>query len=128
MTPQGHLDILDLPLPADAAAKPRQAGCASFEELTPQQFGQRPELVVLLLHAPHGEHEFGAFRAVVPLPNSRVAAHYVAELPLDQPLGLVCPDGEASARLAIRLARQGRLVVHLAGGLAEWCRLKDCCF
>jgi rhodanese-related sulfurtransferase len=91
--------------------------------LTAQQFAARKDLVVLLLKAPHAAGEFSGFRGVVPLPNSQLAGHYVAELGRGQPVGLVCPDGECSSRLAIRLARAGFTVHHLAGGLREWYRL-----
>lgn len=110
---------------ATARTGPRDAGptAAGYTELTAQQFAARRELVVLLLKAPHAAGEFAGFQGVVPLPNSQLAAHYVVELGRNQPVGLVCPDGECSSRLAIRLARAGFTVHHLAGGLREWYRL-----
>lgn len=110
---------------APSRSDPRGAGpaAAGYAELTAQQFAARKDLVVLLLKAPHAAGEFAGFRGVVPLPNSQLAGHYVAELGRSQPVGLVCPDGECSSRLAIRLARAGFTVHHLAGGLREWYRL-----
>ena len=40
--------------------------------------------------------------------------------PCERPIGLACPDGTCSSRLAIRLSRQGFTVYHLAGGIHEW--------
>ncbi len=108
---------------ADAACCGRSvAASAGYLELTPQEFRARPDLLVVLVHAPQAQQEFAGFRAVLPLPACQLAAAYLREVPRDQPLGVVCPDGEASARLAIRLAREGYTVAHLCGGLQEWHR------
>jgi len=98
---------------------------ACYTELTAHQFTERKDLVVLLLKAPYAAHDFAGFRGVVPLPNGQVASHYVAEIGRGQPIGLVCNDGECSSRVAIRLARAGYAVHHLAGGLREWNRLQQ---
>ncbi len=100
----------------------RPAAC--YEELSAHQFADRRDLIVLLLKAPYAAGEFTGFRAVVPLPNGQVVGHYLAEVGQGQPVGLVCPDGECSSRVAIRLARLGYAVYHLAGGLREWYRLQ----
>jgi rhodanese-related sulfurtransferase len=106
-------------------ARPPGRAQACYEELSAHQFSERRDLVVLLLKAPHAAGEFAGFRAVVPLPNGQVVAHYLAEVGKGQPVGLVCPDGECSSRVAIRLARLGYSVHHLAGGLREWYRLQQ---
>jgi rhodanese-related sulfurtransferase len=114
----------DFPAGATVARLPGRAQ-ACYEELSAHQFSERRDLVVLLLKAPHAAGEFTGFRAVVPLPNGQVVGHYLAEVGRGQPVGLVCPDGECSSRVAIRLARLGYSVHHLAGGLREWYRLQQ---
>jgi rhodanese-related sulfurtransferase len=124
-----HPSGLDLPAAATASWPVGQTSGgrkqAGYEELTAHQFAERRDLVVLLLKAPHAAGEFSGFRAVVPLPNGQVVGHYLAEIGAGQPVGLVCPDGECSSRVAIRLARLGYAVHHLAGGLREWYRLQQ---
>ena len=112
-------------LPSGAVTRRAGRKQAGYEEMTAHQFAERKDLVVLLLKAPHAAGEFAGFRAVVPLPNGQVVGHYLAEVDQGQPVGLVCPDGECSSRVAIRLARLGYAVHHLAGGLREWYRLQQ---
>jgi len=131
MTPQLQ-DLLTIPAQGQdrgSASEPRRndprSGTPSYGELTALQFCQRRDLTVLLLNAPHAEADFAGYRAVIPVPNGQVAPHYLTGLVAGQPLGLVCPDGEWSARVAIRLSRLGYSVFHLAGGLREWYRLQQ---
>jgi hypothetical protein len=123
MTPQVH-DPQAPPAPETQMPAPR-GGTPSYGELTAQQFCQRRDLTVVLLNAPHAESDFTGYRAVIPVPNGQLARHYLSGVEAGQPLGLVCPDGEWSARLAIRLARVGYSVFHMAGGLREWYRLQQ---
>jgi rhodanese-related sulfurtransferase len=112
---------MERPARRGGAAEP----AACYEELTAHQFAEQRDMVVLLLKAPYAAGEFPGFRAVVPLPNGQLVGHYLAEVGPGQAVGLVCPDGECSSRVAIRLARQGYSVRHLAGGLREWYRLQQ---
>lgn len=115
-------NVAPLVRPAHRAGRGEAAPC--YQELTAHQFAERRDLTVLLLKAPHAAEAFAGFHAVVPLPNGQLVGHYLAEVGPRQPVGLVCPDGECSSRVAIRLARMGYAVHHLAGGLREWYRLQ----
>lgn len=42
------------------------------------------------------------------------------ELPEDQKILVVCPDGERSAKVAERIAGEDREAVSLEGGVAKW--------
>lgn len=94
--------------------------CGSYEELSPCEFNRRKELVVLLMKSPHALTAFEGFRQVIPIPNGQSASEHLAALDPGQALGIVCPDGDCSGRLAIRLSNLGFPVYHLAGGLREW--------
>jgi rhodanese-related sulfurtransferase len=96
----------------------------SYRELTPHEFNARKEMGVVVLKAAASAPEFGGFRAVFALGCSSEIDAVLRDWPRDAALGLVCPDGDCSSRLAIRLSRQGYDVFHLAGGLREW---HQCC-
>ncbi len=93
-------------------------GC--YGEYSPQEFNRHKELVVVLMKAAHAEAEFEGFHTLISVGNSREVPARLAGLAADQPIGLVCPDGDCSGRLAIRLSSQGFRVYHLGGGLREW--------
>lgn len=101
---------------------PRRPG--SYGELTPHEFNLRRDLGVVVLKAPEAAAEFAGFRSVFALGCSGEIDSVLSQWPRDAALGLVCPDGDCSSRLAIRLSRQGYTVLHLAGGLREW---RQCC-
>ena len=92
----------------------------SYHELSAHEFAQRTDLRVLVIKAPHAV-SFFHHDQVVAVEDCRAAEDYLRQWDAPQTVGLVCCDGEKSARLAIRLSRQGHTVVHLAGGLMEWC-------
>lgn len=94
--------------------------CGYYEELSPREFNRRKELVVLLVKAPHALGEFQGFRSVIAVEEPQSLPAHLAELPPGQAVGLVCPDGGCSSRLAIRLSNLGHPVYHLGGGLREW--------
>ena len=98
----------------------------SFHELSAQEFARRTDLRVLVIKSPHSVHFFRRHAQVVAVEDGRGAEDYLRQWESPQIVGLVCPDGEISSRLAIRLSRQGHTVVHLAGGLKEWCETFDC--
>lgn len=62
-------------------------------------------------HAPAARH--------VPLSQ---LAHRMRELPVGRPIVTVCRSGARSARAAALLAREGRDVSNLAGGMHAWAR------
>ncbi|MDH4247915.1 MAG: hypothetical protein OEW39_08865 [Deltaproteobacteria bacterium] len=93
----------------------------SFHELSAQEFAQRTDLRVLVIKAPHGATYFRNHVHAMALADCRAAEDYLRQFDSPQTVGLVCCDGEKSAHLAIRLSRQGHTVMHLAGGLMEWC-------
>ena len=95
-------------------------GGGSFRELSPREFLTRTEMVVVLIRGEGAEGEFGRFRQVISVPTAHDAEITGAALDPSIPLGLVCPDGDCSSRTAVRLARLGREVFHLSGGLREW--------
>ena len=94
--------------------------CGSFQELSPSEFSHHKELVVVLLRAERARDTFEGYRKVIVAGCNNHALEQVAKLPADQPIGMVCADGECSGRLAIRLSNMGYTVYHLSGGLAEW--------
>jgi rhodanese-related sulfurtransferase len=96
----------------------RSPGC--FSELSPREFAQRKDLVVLLVKAPEAAAEFAGFRKVIAIPCTHELGDALAGIGPEQPIGLVCPDGDCTGRLAIRLSEDGYSVVHLSGGLQEW--------
>ena len=98
----------------------RKACCGCYEELSPREFERHKELVVLLVKAAHATAEFQGFREVRLLDGAQGLPAHLAELPPDQALGIVCLDGDCSARLTIRLSNLGYPVYHLGGGLREW--------
>jgi rhodanese-related sulfurtransferase len=116
------------PAPARPAAKaPREPGTPGcYRELTPHEFNLRKELTVVLLKDASAAGEFQGFREVLVLPNSQALEPFLAAWPADRAIGLVCPDGTCSSRLAIRLSRAGFPVYHLAGGLREWHQCTIC--
>ncbi len=98
----------------------RTACCGSYQELSPRELGRRKELVVLLVKAAHGSTGFEGYRAVHLLDGTQSLPSHLSRLPPGQPPGIVCPDGDCSGRLAIRLSKLGYPVYHLGGGLREW--------
>lgn len=92
----------------------------SFRELSAHEFATRKELVVVLVKTGDAATRFQGYAGVEVVPACKAVEAYVARLPKDRPIGLVCPDGDCSSRMAIRLSRQGYRVYHLAGGLREW--------
>jgi len=96
------------------------ACCGSYEELSPTEFNRHKELVVVLLRSEHASTSFDGFNRLIPADDVAHVVELVSQLPAGQPIGLVCPDGECSGRLAIRLSNMGYPVYHLGGGLMEW--------
>lgn len=96
------------------------SGCCSFKELSPHEFDARKDLVVLLIKAPDAVDEFQTFKNVISAVTLSEAMGELGQLPMDQPIGVVCQDGSCSARSAIRLSASGRPIFHLSGGLYEW--------
>lgn len=62
-------------------------------------------------HAPKARH----------IPLSRLSAR-LRDLPPNRTVVTVCRSGARSARAAVLLARDGREVVNLAGGMHAWAR------
>ena len=77
-------------------------------------------MVVLLVRATHAEQEFRGYQAVIPLKDLRELSSCLENFPPGQAVGIVCPNGDCSSRLAIRLSNLGHPVYHLGGGLMEW--------
>ena len=98
----------------------RESPCGSYQELSPQEFFRRKELVVVLMKSTHAPPRFQGFREVIVVAHPRELTERLSGLAPGQPLGLVCPDGDCSGRLAIRLSNLGHPVYHLGGGLREW--------
>jgi len=94
--------------------------CGSYQELSPVEFNRRKEMVVVLLKSEQAIGSFEGFQGLLPATDVAHVLELVTTLPAGQPLGLVCPDGDCSGRLAIRLSNMGYPVYHLSGGLAEW--------
>ena len=91
-----------------------------YQELSPQEFNRRKELVVLLLKAPDAGEAFPGFREVISSADSGALLRAAGNLGRGQPIGIVCIHGDCSGRLAIRLSNQGYSVYHLGGGMWEW--------
>ncbi len=91
-----------------------------YRELSPQEFNRQKDMVVVLLKADQARSEFADFHTLITISDAHQLKPYLARLPIDQTIGLVCPDGDCSGRLAIRLSNQGFRVYHLGGGLREW--------
>ncbi|MBI3992399.1 MAG: rhodanese-like domain-containing protein [Candidatus Lambdaproteobacteria bacterium] len=113
---------------APAATDPPPAEGASYREITPAELRSMPSLLVVALKVPRAEDIFRGFRAVLSLGCSREMEQHVEGLDPAAPLAVVCPDGEHSGRLALRLAARGYTVYHVAGGLREWhfCNRQAC--
>ena len=94
--------------------------CGSYQELSPMEFSHHKELVVVLLRAERARDSFDGYRNVIAAGCNSHALEQVAKLSVDQPIGIVCADGDCSGRLAIRLSKMGYSVFHLSGGLVEW--------
>ena len=94
--------------------------CGSYQELSPTEFSHRKDLVVVLLRAERARDAFDGFRQIIAAGCNSHALEQVSKLPVTQPIGLVCADGDCSGRLAIRLSNMGYAVFHLGGGLVEW--------
>ena len=77
-------------------------------------------MVVLVVRAPHAARQFEGYRAVIPLDDVRGLPACLEKFPPGQAVGIVCPNGDCSGRLAIRLSKLGYPVYHLGGGLLEW--------
>ncbi len=101
-----------------AAGNGASPGC--FEELSPKEFNRHKEMVVLLMKAPAAAAEFSEFQAVLHIESPRELPARLENLKPGQALGIICPDGDCSGRLAIRLSNLGYPVYHLGGGLREW--------
>ena len=93
-------------------------GC--YRELTPHEFNDHKAMSVLILKDESALEAFQGYASRHYLPDSSHIEALLADWPLERVIGLACPDGECSSRLAIRLSRQGYSVYHLAGGLKEW--------
>ena len=94
-------------------------GTGSYKELTPREFNDRRDLLVILLKAPNAGPCFSDFPSVQHAPSKDAAIEMLAGK-TGQRIGLACEDGDCSGRLAIRLSRMGYRVYHLAGGVREW--------
>ena len=114
--------------PVQDTANPPAAEGASYRELTPGELRAMPSLLVVALKVPRAAEIFRGFRAVLSLDCSRELEPHLDTLDRAAPLAVVCPDGEHSSRLALRLARRGYTVYHVAGGLREWhfCNRQAC--
>ena len=99
---------------------PEEKNMACFKELTPREFNRHKEMVVVLVRAEHARNEFDAFRDLIVISETRELDAYLDRLEAGQPIGLVCPNGECSGRMALRLSNKGFPVFHLGGGLQEW--------
>lgn len=107
--------------PHDAPENPAApCGRGCYRELSPREFDRHKEMVVVLLKSEHALAEFTGFRALIYAPTGHEAEAHLGALAKGQAIGVVCPDGDCSGRLAIRLSNQGYPVYHLAGGLREW--------
>ncbi|MEE8436689.1 MAG: rhodanese-like domain-containing protein [bacterium] len=92
----------------------------SYRELSPKEFNARKDLAVIVLKDAEVIDEFRGFSEVRHLSSSSGIDELLRGWPCERPIGLACPDGSCSSRLAIRLSRQGFTVYHLAGGIHEW--------
>ncbi len=74
----------------------------------------------MLMKCPQARDAFAGFRQVICVPDAQSLPAHLGALPSGQAVGIVCPDGDCSGRLAIRLSNLGHPVYHLSGGLREW--------
>ena len=98
---------------------PPKSGMGSYQELSPHEFSERKDLVVVVIKAPHVLSMFADYQQVIHLDDCKGVHPGLAQWK-SHTLGLVCQDGDCSSRMAIRLSRLGHKAVHLAGGLNEW--------
>ncbi len=99
---------------------PVRESLGSYEELSPNEFNRHKELVVVLLKSHHALNEFTGFQALISISDPQQLQDHIAEFAPGQPIGLVCPNGDCSGRMSIRLSNLGVPVYHLGGGLREW--------
>ena len=93
-------------------------GC--YRELSPAEFRAMKSLRVVMLKTTDSPAKFSGYVEVVSVACSQELQPHLHRWSPGEAIGLVCPDGECSSRLAIRLSREGHAVYHLAGGLREW--------
>ncbi len=93
-----------------------------FRELSPHEFEQEKDMTVVILKDVSAREEFKGFQAVHVLPSSQGIEEFLSRNTTGQVIGLVCPDGDCSSRLATRISRLGYHINHLSGGLREWRR------
>jgi len=105
-------------MPQTHSAEKTTAATGCFGELSPSEFNHRKDMTVILHRHPHAVGEFTGFRQVLSVQDCQDVEQMCRGLP--SPLGLVCENGQTSARMAIRLSQKGFTVYHLAGGLGEW--------
>lgn len=93
-------------------------GC--YCELTAGEFARKAHMTVVVYKHPSAVAEFAGFRRVLSVESCRELALLLSEEGPDQAVGLVCENGETSARMAIRISQEGWQVNHLVGGLGQW--------
>ncbi|MDH4121167.1 MAG: rhodanese-like domain-containing protein [Deltaproteobacteria bacterium] len=93
-----------------------------FLELSPNEFNAMKQALVAVFKHAQAVAEFHGFYKVVAVDTCQELEMLLAKEPTGTPVALVCADGEYSARVALRLAQQGRRPIHLSGGLLEWRR------
>ncbi len=91
-----------------------------FRELSPHEFEREKEMTVIILKDESARDEFKGFQGVYVLPSSRGIEDFLSRNATARVIGLVCPDGDCSGRLATRISRMGYDINHLSGGLREW--------
>ena len=114
---------MDAPVEIPAALQAEKTPCPDpgcYRELSPKEFNARKDLAVIVLKDAEVMDEFRGFSEVRHLSSSSGIDALLSGWPCERPIGLACPDGTCSSRLAIRLSRQGFTVYHLAGGIHEW--------
>ncbi len=93
-----------------------------FRELSPHEFEREKEMTVIILKDESARDEFKGFQGVHVLPSSHGIEEFLSRTATARVIGLVCPDGDCSGRLATRISRMGYDINHLSGGLREWHR------
>jgi rhodanese-related sulfurtransferase len=102
---------------------------ANYQNLTPAQVKEKIDrgdaFRLIDVREPH-EYAYARIEGSELLPLSR-AQDWVADLPADQELVLMCHHGSRSAQVAGFLASQRGLknVANMLGGIDEWSRLID---
>lgn len=91
-----------------------------FRELSPHEFEREKEMTVIILKDESARDEFKGFQGVHVLPSSHGIEDFLSRTATARVIGLVCPDGDCSGRLATRISRLGYDINHLSGGLREW--------